>query len=192
MESELPGHSVAVTAAVHIAPPAQPPEFKALYDEHVDGVWRLLHRLGVPEAGLEDAVQEVFLIAHRQLPAFRGESSLKTWLGGIAVRIAKDVRRTFARKGSHEQPLETAARFLQAPESLEESVSQRQALTQVLMLLEQLDEDQRTVFVCAEFEEMTAPEISAATGVNLNTVYTRLRTARQHFNALVAKTGGTR
>ena len=42
----------------------------------------------------------------------------------------------------------------------------------------------------SELEGMTAPEISEATGVNLNTLYTRLRTARQRFNALVEQRGG--
>jgi RNA polymerase sigma-70 factor (ECF subfamily) len=184
----MAGHSPEVTAAVSIpAPPDLPRDFDALYEEHVDGVWRLLERFGVPESGLEDAVQEVFIIAHRRLADFRGESSLKTWLGGISVRVAKDVRRTLGRKGGHEQLDEAMP---QPGPQLEERVGQRQALARVLRLLEALDEEQREVFVLAEFEGMTAPEIAEATGANLNTVYTRLRTARQRFSALVARQAG--
>ncbi len=183
----MAGHSPEVTAAVSISPPDARPTFDALYEAHVDGVWRLLQRFGVPEAGLEDAVQDVFLVAHRRLAEFRGESSLKTWLGGISVRVAKDVRRGLARKGGQEQLDEAMA---QPGPQLEERVGQREALAQVLRLLEELDEEQREVFVLAEFEGLTAPEISEATGVNLNTIYTRLRTARQRFNALVAHRGG--
>jgi RNA polymerase sigma-70 factor, ECF subfamily len=181
------GHSGDVTAAIAIPLVHPRPAFDALYEEHVDGVWRLLQRFGVPEAGLEDAVQEVFLVAHRRLADFRGDSSLKTWLGGICVRVAKDVRRSVARKGGLE-PLDES--MAQTGPQLEERVGQRQALAHVLRLLEELDEDQREVFVLAEFEGMTAPEISEATGVNLNTLYTRLRTARQRFNSLVAERGG--
>lgn len=181
------GHSGDVTAALSIPATALRLDFDALYDAHVDGVWRLLQRFGVPEAGLEDAVQEVFIVAHRRLGEFRGDSSLKTWLGGICVRIAKDVRRTIARKGGLE-PLDES--MPQTGPQLEEQVGHRQALAQVLRLLEELDQDQREVFVLAELEGMTAPEIAEATGVNLNTLYTRLRTARQRFNALVAQRGG--
>jgi RNA polymerase sigma factor (sigma-70 family) len=180
------GHSGDVTAAVSI-PRLELPDFDALYEAHVDGVWRLLQRFGVPEAGLEDAVQDVFIVAHRRLSDFRGESSVKTWLGGISVRVAKDVRRGIARKGGHEQLDE---KMVQQGPQLEERVGQRQALAHVLRLLEELDEDQRQVFVLAELEGMTAPEISEATGINLNTLYTRLRTARQRFNALVESRGG--
>ena len=181
------GHSADVTAALAMPLRVVPPDFDSLYDGQVDGVWRMLERFGVPEAGLEDAVQEVFIIAHRRLPGFRGESSLKTWLGGICVRVAKDVRRTLSRKGGLERLDETMP---QPGPQLEERVGHRQALAHVLRLLEELDEDQREVFVLAELEGLTAPEIAEATGVNLNTLYTRLRTARQCFNALVEQRGG--
>lgn len=183
----MSGHSGDVTAAVSIPALVARPSFDALYEEQVDGVWRLLQRFGVPDAGLEDAVQEVFIVAHRKLSEFRGDSSLKTWLGGICVRVAKDARRSLARKGGHEPLDETMA---QTGPQLEDRIGHRQALVHVLRLLEELDEDQREVFVLAELEGMTVPEIAQATGVNLNTLYTRLRTARQRFNALVAERGG--
>ena len=169
--------------AVHALTEPPPADFDALYETHVDSVWRLLQRFGVPEASLDDATQEVFVVAFRRLPEFRGQSSLKTWLLGIAVRIAKDVRRQRARKGGLE-PLDQQ-RHLAAVGQPDETAMQRQALAQALALLDQLDEDQRTVLVLADFEELTAPEIAQATGVNLNTIYTRLRAARLRFNALL-------
>ena len=152
----MAGHSGDVTAGVSI-PLRQPTrDFDALYEAHVDGVWRLLERFGVPESGLEDAVQDVFIIAHRRLSEFRGDSTVKTWLGGISVRVAKDVRRSLQRKGPIEQLDEGMAH---PGTQLEEHVQQRQALTQVLRLLEELEEDQREVLVLADFEGMTAPEM---------------------------------
>ena len=64
-----------------------------IYAEHVAMVWRALRRLGVPETSIEDAVQDVFLVAHRRAGEFEGRSSVKTWLYGIALRVAKDHRR---------------------------------------------------------------------------------------------------
>jgi RNA polymerase sigma-70 factor (ECF subfamily) len=43
------------------------------------------------------------------------------------------------------------------------------------------------VFILAELEQMSAPEIADVTGANLNTVYTRLRAARRGFNEAVAR-----
>ena len=179
-----------MTAAVPMSSPAELADFDSLYDEHVDGVWRLLMRLGVPQSGLEDATQEVFLIAHRRRSTFRGDSTVKTWMGGIAVRVAKDVRRALARRGTAEA-LEHHPQLTGAV-PLDERIAQRQVLAQVLALLDLLEHDHRVVLVFADFEGLTAPEIVAVTGLNLNTVYTRLRAARHRFNELVDRAGGIR
>jgi RNA polymerase sigma-70 factor (ECF subfamily) len=54
-------------------------------------------------------------------------------------------------------------------------------------LLDALADDKRVVFVLAELEQMSAPEIAAAIGVNVNTVYARLRAARRDFEQAVAR-----
>src|SRR5688572_24262740 len=63
---------------------------RALYEEHFQFVWRSLRRLGVREADVPDAVQDVFLVVHRKLPEFEGRSKVTTWLFGIALRVARD------------------------------------------------------------------------------------------------------
>lgn len=162
------------------------PAFEPLYHANVDAIWRFLERLGVPARNLEDATQDTFLIAHRRLGEFRGESSLKTWLHGIALRVAKDHRRTEGRKGGWE-PLEPTLRHDgRAPD---DAAAHRQSLSRVLALLEELDEQQRTTFVLIELEGFTAPEVAALTDTNVNTVSTRLRAARLRFNQLVAARG---
>ena len=52
-----------------------------------------LRRLGVREADVADAAQEVFLVAHRREQEFEGRSSRSTWLFGIALRVASDRRK---------------------------------------------------------------------------------------------------
>ena len=54
-------------------------------------------------------------------------------------------------------------------------------------LLDELDDDKREVLVLAELQQMTAPEIAEVTGANLNTVYWRLRVARQEFERGVTR-----
>jgi RNA polymerase sigma-70 factor (ECF subfamily) len=164
-------------------------DFDTLYHSNVAATWRVLQRLGVPERHLEDATQDTFIVAHRQLATFRGASSLKTWLHGIAVRVAKDYRRRETRKGGWE-PLSPAIE--DCGRSPQEAAEGREALDVALSLLDGLDEAQRTVFVLVEFEGLTAPEVADATGANVNTVSTRLRAARQKFNALVEARGGVR
>lgn len=171
--------------------PSAPPEFDAVYEEHFDFVWRSLRRLGVDPSAVEDAAQDVFIVAHRRLADFEGRSSVKTWLFGIALRVARDHRRTAQRKRSHgllpEGEADTAAVADTSTPSPLESASRAEAVERLEAILGELDEDRRSVFILAELEQMSGPEIAEAVGANLNTVYTRLRAARRAFNEAVAQ-----
>jgi RNA polymerase sigma-70 factor (ECF subfamily) len=155
-------------------------EFDGVYATHFDFVWRSLKRLGVPEHQLDDATQDVFLVVHRRLRDFEGRSTVKTWLFGIVLRVARTHRRTRLRRPT--EPLllsnEPAVEVERQPEALTEAA---RAAALVREILEALDDDRRVVFVLAELEQMTAPEIAGCLGVNLNTVYSRLRLARRDF-----------
>ncbi len=72
-------------------------DLRQIYAEHFRGVWRNLHRLGVPDSALDDAVQDVFLVVHRRRSEFAGRSSLRTWIFGIVLHVAKDYRRAARR-----------------------------------------------------------------------------------------------
>ena len=76
---------------------------RALVDAHLDTVWRALKRLGVPEAGADDATQEVFIVAARRLDEI-DHGRERGYLLGIALRVAADARRALRRRG--EVPLD--------------------------------------------------------------------------------------
>lgn len=161
------------------APQAAEEEWSALYDAHFDFVWRSLRRLGVPVSTLDDATQDVFVIALRRKSDFEGRSAVKTWLFGIAWNVARNLSRSKVRR---EDPL---------PEALvdgqhlgqEEAAARSEAVQTLYELLDGLDDEKRAVFVMAELEEMGAKEIAAVAGVPENTVYSRLRAARSAFEA---------
>jgi RNA polymerase sigma-70 factor (ECF subfamily) len=68
-----------------------------------------------------------------------------------------------------------------------EQATKREAARFVDQFLQRLNQDQRDVFVLAELEQLSAPEIATVLGVNLNTVYSRLRLARGEFAKAVAR-----
>ncbi len=158
---------------------AAPPTFDQLYDQSFELVWRLLRRLGVAESSLDDAVQDVFLIVHRRMDEFERRSEARTWIAGIAIRVAADYRRHLRRKGGLE-PLGGGQADPRSDPHL--AAVQAEALRQLYQVLGELDDQRREVFVLAELEQLTAPEISRTLGLNVNTVYTRLRTARRVFD----------
>ncbi len=169
--------------------PVAVPGFREIYDTHFEFVYRGARRLGVPPRSLDDAAQDVFLVVHRRLADFEGRSSVKTWLYGITRRVAKDYRRRASRKEtglvSADGPLgQTLAADQNSPD---EAAARRQAAQTLEAILAGLDESRREVFVLAEMEQMTAPEIAEALSLNLNTTYSRLRTARAEFEKAVTR-----
>jgi RNA polymerase sigma-70 factor (ECF subfamily) len=171
---------------------AQPLALDRVYAEYFGMVWRLAQSLGIPASSVEDVVQDVFVVVHRRLPEFDAErASLRSWLYGIVVRVVRDHRRTFRRKGARLVPLGhegvdegTVASTGPAPSELAE---RREAFALVCALLDQLDEDKRELLVLSELEEMTAPEIARVLGANVQTVYSRLRAARRAFDEAHAR-----
>jgi RNA polymerase sigma-70 factor (ECF subfamily) len=144
-------------------------------------VWRTLRRLGVDEACADDAAQEVFIVMSRRLGDVR-EGSERTFLLSCAVRIAANYRRSWRVK--HEVPDERALAAERDPRPSAEQLLDHKRLRQALdELLESWPEDIRTAFVLFELEGLSMPEISQVTDTKLGTVASRLRRARELFQA---------
>jgi RNA polymerase sigma-70 factor (ECF subfamily) len=168
--------------------PATPaPDLAAVYEAHFRYVWRCLRSLGVYDAQVDDALQDVFVVVQRKLSDFDGEAQLRTWLYAIALRIARKYRERARREPA---PLDAARESqpeLLMNESGECAALSNERLALARAVLETLSDEQREVFVLARVEQMSAPEIADVVGVPLNTVYSRLRAARLAFEAEVAR-----
>jgi RNA polymerase sigma-70 factor (ECF subfamily) len=165
------------------------PSFAEVYQQYFDFVWRSARRLGVRETAVEDLVQEIFVIIHRRLPGFEGRSTLRTWLYGIVLRVAREHRRVSQRADARRGYVEDG----ECEESPDRGTlaDEQLALAQVGRILEQtldaMPVEQRDVFVMVELEELTIPETAALVGEKINTVYSRLRLARESFARAAAR-----
>jgi RNA polymerase sigma-70 factor (ECF subfamily) len=160
--------------------PAAHPSFDELYQRHIDFVSRSLSRLGVRPSQIDDAAQDVFVVMHRRISDLRADASTKAFCLAVAVRVARGYRRTARRKAAVNADMSRVADLGQSPF---DQTARAQAERVLEGFLGELDRDRRSVFMMAELEEMTAPEISQELRMNLSTVYTRLRAARQLFVA---------
>jgi RNA polymerase sigma-70 factor, ECF subfamily len=161
-------------------------DFEALYRDNFAFVWRVLRRLGIPIAQLEDAAQDVFVIVHRRRDRWT-HGSARSWLFGIARRVAADVRRS-QRRG--DRRLRAVA---DVPPPPRDPSGRMEAADFVARVLDTMDPDKRIVFTLADIEGLTAKEIGDALDVNVNTIYARLRAARRIFkDARAAERGGGR
>jgi RNA polymerase sigma-70 factor (ECF subfamily) len=161
--------------------------YRAMYDEHVDFVWRNLRRLGVSEADVEDRTQEVFVIAHRRFDHFedRGHGP-RAWLFQIVLRVASDARRHKRRHPEDPDGGQAELRGWVEPDQATE-LARREAISRLDQALAAIDVSRRAVLVLHEIEEMTAPEIGRTLNIPLNTVYSRLRVARGELEQSLAR-----
>jgi RNA polymerase sigma-70 factor (ECF subfamily) len=178
----IPGAAAVAEPIEGTAPP--PRDFRALYDEQFGYVFHTLRRLGVPERDLEDLVHEVFIAFYRGQASYDPARPLKPWLFGIAFRVASDHRRRAQNR--YEIPGEKPD-FADGRPGADEQLAASQGRELVLQALATLDLDRRAVFVMHDIDEHSMPEIAAVLSVPINTLYSRLRLAREQFAAAVRR-----
>lgn len=157
-----------------------------LYREHARFIWRVLGRFGIREQDREDLMHEVFITAHRRIDRFDGTSA-SSWLFGIARRVAANHTRKQRRRHSIPEGLDQYR-----PRSPEQLVSEEECQELLQRFLDRLSPRHREVFELSEIDGLSGPEIARALDCKLNTVYTRLRTARLRFRTFARRAAATR
>ncbi len=168
------------------ARPATADRLRGLVDQHFDVIWRALRRLGVEPGAVDDGAQQVFLVASRKLATI-DPATERAYLLGIAVRVAADARRTQRRRREvpdSEDPPGERASPVPNPEDLVDQKRARELLDDVLA---ELPEELREVFVLFEIEGLVAPKIAEILGIPGGTVASRIRRARELFQARVER-----
>jgi RNA polymerase sigma-70 factor (ECF subfamily) len=165
------------------------PDVTLLFREHGPFVFRVLRRLGVREADIDDALQEVFLVAYRRADTFEARSSWRTWLYGIAVRVAAAFRR---KAHVRRETMESAPEQTDPRAGAEAELVQRQLLAHLDLALAELDDDKRAAFVLYEVEGMTMAEVAEALGCPLQTAYSRYRVASERVATKLRRVLGDR
>lgn len=177
-------HEMLSVSVAGVQSQTAPENFDAIYERYFDFVWRSARALGVENASLDDVVQEVFLVVHKKLAGFEGRSSIRTWLMGIVINSVRDQRRTIRRKGNNEDLPDELRDESEGPFA---HVERKGAAEMFTSILETMSEDQRTVFVLAELEQLTLAEAGEALSLSPNTVASRLRLARKQFDRQVER-----
>jgi RNA polymerase sigma-70 factor, ECF subfamily len=179
---------MATPAPMDSAPAAPPlPSFRELYATYFAFTWRSLRYLGVESRHLDDAVQEVWVAVHRRLADFEGRSDVKTWLFGIALNVQRNLHRAERRRSSL-VPLSEELRSTSPDPFLEQEG--REAWALVMSFLQTLDTERRTVFVASLIEGLAPAETAEACGLDVPTVYLRVRALRRGFRAWAAARRG--
>lgn len=172
-------------------PSSSIPSFLAIYEQYFDLVWRSARRLGVNELALDDVVQDVFVVIHKRLATVQHPESLPSWIYGVVRRIASDYRRSKRHRELSSATLSNQYALESEPPPTPLDLNQQKERVAILWeLLNAIDAAKREVFVLAELQELSAPQIAALLGIPVNTAYSRLRVARQAFEQALARRMG--
>lgn len=139
-------------------------------------VWRLAAHLAGPNHA-DDVTQDTYLRAHRALPAFRGESSARTWLLSIARRTCADA----VRQSTRQRRL--AARIVEREGRPDRTTTAPafDGLHALADLLQGLDDDRREAFVLTQVLGCSYAETAEIQQVAVGTVRSRIARAREEL-----------
>jgi RNA polymerase sigma-70 factor (ECF subfamily) len=159
-------------------------QFASIFAEHAPFVWRVLRRQGVRDADLEDACQEVFVVVLKRLADFEGRSTLRTWLYGIALRVASAFR---AKAHVRKEVIMRVPPEAAQPAEVESGAARAELAHAIGAALAQLPADKREVFELYEIDGMSMAEVAAALGCPLKTAFSRLYAARAEVRAHIQR-----
>ncbi len=174
---------------------AETPAFSVVYRDYFGFVWSCARRLlGSSAEAIDDVVQEIFIVIHARLQTLERPEALRSWIYGIVRRTVSTYHRSRRTREGTLSSLHPSEEGLQQPRPATplELAEQNEQVQLLSSLLEELDEEKREVFVLAELEEMTVPEIAQAIEIPVNTVYSRLRAARFAFEEALARRAARR
>ena len=167
--------------------PVELPPFREIYQRYFEFVWSSARHLGTSPESLDDIVQEVFIVIHAKLHTIQRPESLRSWIYGVVRRTVSTHRRSRGSKETGSVQLDTLEQVALSGTTPLDAAEQTARLQVLSGLLSQMDEPKREVFILSELEEMTVPEIADALEIPVNTAYSRLRAARQAFDAGLAR-----
>jgi RNA polymerase sigma-70 factor (ECF subfamily) len=160
-----------------------------VYDQHHEAVRAFAMRLVGDESIAEDLVHDVFVSLPKAARNFRGDSSLRTFLTGIAVNHARHYVRSAARRRAATSRMVEQTTQQSHTHTPEDSSSDKRFLETLARCLDTLPLDQRIAFVLCDVEERSAREAAELTGAPPATMRTRLHHARKKLRHELEKEG---
>jgi RNA polymerase sigma-70 factor, ECF subfamily len=161
--------------------PLPVPSFQELCAQYFEFVWKCARAFGSKSDEIDDIVQDVFLVAQRRHADLKDERLARSWIYSITRRVVSSQRRRRRERDSRAaSDIDSLTSSERSPLAAAEHNLEVRLLS---MLLDGLEERKREVFVLSEILEMSGREIAETIGVPMNTVYSRLRAAREEFDA---------
>jgi RNA polymerase sigma-70 factor (ECF subfamily) len=159
----------------------------ALFDRFHEAVYRFAGRLATTdELARDDLVQATFLELRRTAGAFRGTSSVRTWILGVAANVARHSLRSERRRRVRQAKY--VEHMTSAPMQVDEQVEQRKLLARVEEAVADLPRDLQVAFILCDLERLPSAEVARVLEIPEGTLWRRLHTARKQMREAIERT----
>jgi RNA polymerase sigma-70 factor (ECF subfamily) len=160
---------------------ADVPAFEELYRQHSTRLFNLAWRMCGTRADAEDLLQEIFLLAYRKLPEFRGDSSVGTWLYRLAMNRCLDhLKSRQTRASGATSPLDEQTMLVSKHTG--DGGIRRLDLERAIA---RLPEGARAAFLLHDVEGFQHQEIACILGISEGTSKSQVHKARLRLRALL-------
>jgi RNA polymerase sigma-70 factor (ECF subfamily) len=158
---------------------------RALYDAHVDRVYRLAFRMTGDSDLAADFTQDTFVRAFDRLEQYRGDSALSTWLHAIALSVTLNGMRKVRRMHTSTEELVDSPALATEMRELPPDLR-----TRLHAAIDALSAKLRPVFLMHDVEGYTHDEIATALSIPVGTSKARLFDARAKLRAALRQFAG--
>jgi len=162
------------------------PSFKEIYRQYFELVWASARRFGVAPEAIDDVVQEVFIVVHARLHTLEHPEALRSWIYGVVRRTVSTYHRAARAQKDASETRDDVEGVSASPTPLEQTETNAE-LQLLASLLERMDCPKREIFVLVELDDLSVPDAAKTLEIPLNTAYSRLRAARQAFEAMLER-----
>ncbi len=164
--------------------------FPAIYRAHVVAVYRRLTRILGPIAEREDLTQDVFLAVHRELPRFRGDAQLTTFIHRIAINRACEHLRRQSRRPVMLVEDWVFDELVGSASSPEQQSAAREELARVFACLARIKPKKRVAFLLRVVDGLSFEEIAELVDATPEAVAKRVQHGQRELDELFARSAG--
>lgn len=158
--------------------------FGDIYRKTSTFVYNVALRITNNSEDADEVTQDVFMKIYKNLKNFNSLSSLNTWIYRITVNTAINRLKAEKKHTAGRIDYDPAAQPVSQKEVVRNNIDSKE---QISVLLNALNPDQRACVVLREIEGLNYKEIANALRININTVRTRLKRAREKLLVFAKK-----
>ncbi len=161
--------------------------FEDIYRATSGFVYNVALRITNNRSDADEVTQDVFLKVYRKIGSFQFRSSFRTWVYRVAANTALNYCKRRFRQDKGNVGYDPAIHDAAAPERASEPLQKQDDQKAIASMLKSLDPDQRACITLREIEGLDYKAIADTLNININTVRSRLKRAREKLLALGRK-----